>query len=131
MIEQIRIGDLRCALILRAGYNAEGIAFFTQGEDSLQLGYMKREKGYHIRPHSHIPAPRQIDFTNEVLFIKKGRVRVNFYDAADIMREHCILGTGDVILLMEGGHGFEMIEDCEIIEVKQGPYMGERDKKRF
>ena len=32
---------------------------------------------------------------------------------------------------MNGGHGFEMLEKTEIIEIKQGPYAHDKDKTRF
>ena len=70
-------------------------------------------------------------YTNEVLFIKTGVVRVDFYSVNQDYLESRILRAGDVILLAFGGHGFEMLEPSQIIEVKQGPYMGENDKTRF
>jgi hypothetical protein len=72
-----------------------------------------------------------VQFTKEVLFIKSGKVRVDFYDDEKKYIESRVLVSGDVILLAFGGHGFEMLEDSEIIEVKQGPYVGEKDKTRF
>ena len=131
MIESVWIDNQRCALVLRAGYRGEGIEFFTREGDSLQLGYMRREKGYRIRPHIHRRAPRQVDYTNEVLLIRAGRVKVNFYDDEQRFRQDLVLEAGDIVLLMLGGHGFEMLEDAEIVEVKQGPYVGEADKLRF
>jgi hypothetical protein len=131
MIENVFIDDLHCALILRAAYRENGIQFFTKDEDSLQLGYMQREQGYLIRPHAHREVVRRVGFTHEVLFIKSGRVKVNFFDKSDALRQQRILEPGDTALLMEGGHGFEMLETSEIIEVKQGPYVGEEDKYRF
>jgi mannose-6-phosphate isomerase-like protein (cupin superfamily) len=82
-------------------------------------------------PHVHTPVPREVHYTNEVLFIKSGRVRVDFYDDDQTYLESRVLETCDVILLAYGGHGFEMLEPTEIIEVKQGPYAGEQDKFRF
>jgi len=92
---------------------------------------MSRPQGYVIPPHVHNPVPREVQFTKEVLFIKSGRVRVDFYDDDQNYLESRILEQGDVILLAFGGHGFEMLEPTEIIEVKQGPYAGEEDKTRF
>ncbi len=69
--------------------------------------------------------------TQEVLFIKKGKLRVDFYDDYEDYLESVILEAGDVILLVSGGHGFKILEETEMIEVKQGPYSGEADKKRF
>ena len=72
--------------------------------------------------------PRAVTFTREVLFVKAGKVRVDFYCDDRSYLESRILRAGDVILLASGGHGFEMLEDTEMIEVKQGPYAGGADK---
>ena len=92
---------------------------------------MKRPKNYKIAPHIHLKKQRIVDVTHEVLFIKSGKVKINFYnhDQQYIMSKE--LSTGDTILLAEGGHGLTMIEESEIIEVKQGPYLENLDKERF
>lgn len=131
MVENIIFDGRILAVLLRVDYHAEGIKFFTSDYFSQQLGYMNRPVGYVITPHVHNPVPREVAFTKEVLFIKSGKVRVDFYDDAQNYLESRILNQGDVILLAFGGHGFEMLEDSEIIEVKQGPYVGEADKMRF
>lgn len=131
MLEPINHQGQMLALILRAGYRADGIRFFTPNDFSQQLGYMSRPCGYVIPPHVHNPVAREVQFTKEVLFIKSGKVRVDFYDDDQKYLESRVLGQGDVVLLAFGGHGFEMIEDSEIIEVKQGPYCGDADKTRF
>jgi hypothetical protein len=126
MTEEIFHGKTLLAVILRTGYRADGIRFFTPNHFSQQLGYMNRPRGYVIPPHV-----REVQFTKEVLFIKSGKVRVDFYDDAQNYLESRILAQGDVVLLAFGGHGFEMLEPSEMIEVKQGPYAGETDKTRF
>jgi hypothetical protein len=131
VLEPIKHQGQMLALILRSGYRADGITFFTPNTFSQQLGYMNRPQGYVIPPHVHNPVAREVHFTKEVLFIKSGKVRVDFYDDGQTYLESRILCEGDVVLLAFGGHGFEMIEDSEIIEVKQGPYCGEDDKTRF
>jgi hypothetical protein len=131
LIEPINYEGRMLALILRAGYRAEGIQFFTPSDFSQQLGYMNRPRGYVIPPHVHNPVAREVQFTKEVLFIRSGTVRVDFYDDGQNYLESRVLHQGDVVLLAFGGHGFEMLEASEIIEVKQGPYAGETDKTRF
>lgn len=131
MIESIRCCGKELALILRHNFTKDGIEFFTPNTYSQQLGYMNRPKGYVIPPHVHNPVSREVQFTKEVLFIKSGKVRVDFYDDDQNYLESRILSRGDVVLLAFGGHGFEMLEASEIIEVKQGPYAGESDKTRF
>ena len=131
MVEEIVDGNLTLAIILRADYSADGIKFFTPTEFSQQLGFMSRPSGYVIPPHVHNPVERSVHFTKEVLFIRKGSVRVDFYDDDKRYLKSRVLGRGDFILLAYGGHGFEVLEDCEMVEVKQGPYAGEEDKTRF
>ncbi len=131
MFETIYNGQVILAQIIYSNYSQKGIKFFTPPDYSQQLGYMNREKGYKIPPHIHNPIPRKVIYTQEVLLIKRGKIRVDFYDDQQNYLESKILNTGDVILLSQGGHGFEMLEDTEMIEVKQGPFAGEVDKKRF
>ena len=131
MIENILHEGKTFAVLLRTNHHADGIEFFTPNDFSQQLGYMNRPQGYVIPPHVHNPVPREVQFTKEVLFIKSGRVRVDFYDDDQNYLESRILEQDDVILLAFGGHGFEMLEPTEMIEVKQGPYAGEADKTRF
>ncbi len=131
MITRITHQNEELAIIIRTSYQREGIEFFTPPEYSQQLGYMNRPKGYVIDPHIHLPLRRNVKYTNEVLYLKSGHVRVDFYDNQKNYLQSEELHAGDVILLIVGGHGFEMLEDSEIIEVKQGPYAGDLDKKRF
>ena len=131
MIENITYENQMLAIIISNNFQKEGIVFFTEDNFSQQLGYMNRPKGYVIPPHRHNIVPREVIHTQEVLFIKAGKVRVDFYNDQQDYLESRIIVTGDVILLAAGGHGFEMIEPSEIIEVKQGPYIGELDKVRF
>ena len=131
MIEKINHNNQELALILRASYRDEGISFFTPDEFSQQLAYMNRPLGYVIPPHVHNPVVREVLFTREVLFIKSGKVRIDFYDDDQSYLESRILEQGDVVFLASGGHGFEMLEAKEIIEVKQGPYAWDADKTRF
>jgi hypothetical protein len=131
MIDYINHLTINLAIIIRANFEREGICFFSDEKDSQQLGYMKRPKSYVIKPHRHNLVKREVHLTQEVLLIKSGMVRVDFYSDEQEYIKSSILKAGDVILLSNGGHGFEMLEESEIIEVKQGPYFGEIDKIRF
>lgn len=131
MITKIVKNGKTLAIIIGNNYKTEGIEFFTPNDFSQQLAYMNRPMGYIIAPHVHNSVPREVEFTKEVLFIKSGKVRIDFYDDDQNYLESRILKKGDVILLAFGGHGFEMLEQSEIIEVKQGPYAGDADKTRF
>lgn len=131
MIEKVEKNKKIYAIIIRADYSKEGIEFFTPNEFSQQLAYMKRPKGYNISPHLHLNTNKNIQNTQEVLLIRSGKVRVDFYEPDKKYFLSKILTKGDVILLAFGGHGFEILEKSEIIEVKQGPYEEAKDKERF
>jgi mannose-6-phosphate isomerase-like protein (cupin superfamily) len=131
VIEFVKNLDQTIGIIIRADHNNNGIEFFTPDVFSQQLAYMNRPQGYVIPPHVHNPVKRDVVWTQEVLYIKAGRVRVDFYTDGRHYLESRIVSTGDVILLAAGGHGFEMLEPTEMIEVKQGPYCGDQDKTRF
>lgn len=131
MLEEIYDGEVLLALILRSNFSREGIHFFTPKEFSQQLGYMKRQKGYVIQPHIHNHINRDVSLTQEVLFIKRGKVRMEIFDLTKNPIREIILEAGDVVLLASGGHGFEMLEESEVIEVKTGPHIGDEDKTRF
>jgi mannose-6-phosphate isomerase-like protein (cupin superfamily) len=131
MIEEIKHNDTLLAIIIRRDFARDGIHFFTPDEFSQQLAYMSHPAGKVIPAHVHNPVERTVHFTKEVLFIRKGRLRVDFYTEAQEYLESRILEGGDVILLSEGGHGFQALDDLQMFEVKQGPYTGEGDKTRF
>jgi len=119
------------AIIIKKDYSSNGIEFFTDPDSSQQLGYMKRPSGYEVVPHKHNRVERTVQLTQEVLFIKSGSCRLDLYENEDQLAIAIVLQAGDVALLAEGGHGLVMLEETEIIEVKQGPFSGEKDKTRF
>ena len=130
-VEEVKKKNKLLAMIIRNNYECEGVDFITPNEYSQQVAYMHHPTGKTIDAHVHNLVHRNVVLTQEVLFIKKGILRVDFYDEYEDYLESRELLAGDVILLISGGHGFKVIEEVEMIEVKQGPYSGEQDKKRF
>ena len=131
-IEHIRDEDRTLAIILRAEYEPDAIEFLTTNDQSLQLGVMRRPRGHVIAPHIHRPVTRTVQYTCEALFIARGRLEVTFFSERRTVVAKRELRQGDCVMLITGGHGFRVIEDCKMIEVKQGPYAGaDFDKFRF
>ena len=130
-VETIVDGLEPIALIIRAGFDEPGIHFFTPQSFPQQVAVMNHPKGKKLAPHVHNPIPRQVLFTHEVLFVRKGRIKVTLYTSQRAQLCERELTTGDLILLCGGGHAFEMIEETALVEVKQGPYGGDADKIRF
>ena len=131
MIIKIEDENELIAIIIPVEHKSAGIEFFTPEEFTQQIAYMNRPSGYVIEPHLHNRVKREVYYTKEALFIRSGKVRVDFYNENKVYLKSNILNAGDVILLAKGAHGFEMLEESDIIEIKQGPYVGEQDKTRF
>ena len=131
MVEKIYNDNEYLGIIIRDNISDDGISFFTENNDPMQLAFMKHQQGKDILPHTHNTVKREIFTTSEVLIIKKGRLRVDFYSHKMEYLESRVISKGDIILLAGGGHGFHVLEDVEFIEVKQGPYLGDNDKVRF
>lgn len=131
VIQFIKKKGVLLAIVIRKDYSCEGVNFITPDEYSQQVAYMHHPAGKIIDAHLHNMVHRNVVMTQEVLFIKRGKLRVDFYDSYEDYLESIILETGDVILLVSGGHGFTVLEEVEMVEVKQGPYSGDKDKVRF
>ena len=119
------------ALVVHPDPDQEGVNFLTDDSNSIQLATMTHPQGAQVQPHFHRNIPRTIDQTQEVLFITKGRVSVDFYSTEGRLLGETVLSTGDTILLMAGGHGIRMLEPTQMIEVKQGPYYGSEEDKTW
>ncbi len=130
-IQFVKKKKVLLAIIIRNDYSCEGVDFITPNEYSQQVAYMHHPAGKVIDAHLHNMVHRNVVMTQEVLFIKKGKLRVDFYDNYEDYLESIVLKAGDTILLVSGGHGFTVLEEIEMIEVKQGPYSGDKDKVRF
>ncbi|MCS4054128.1 hypothetical protein [Salinibacter ruber] len=131
MIEFVEDSGELLAIIIRSSFDEPGVHFFTPDEFSQQLAFMRRPEEEEIDAHVHNSIPREVEYTQEVLFIRRGKLRVDFYSEDREYLHSRVLTDRDVILLASGGHGFEVLEEVEMIEVKQGPYAGENDKTRF
>jgi len=119
------------AIIIKSDYDKDGISFFTPDDYSQQLAYMKHPAGHKIIPHVHNEVHREVLYTREVLVIKSGKIRCDFFTDECEYVESFVLNGGDILLLASGGHGFECIDQTEMFEIKQGPYAGDGDKTRF
>jgi mannose-6-phosphate isomerase-like protein (cupin superfamily) len=130
-VKEIIYDNKLIAIIVRVGFSSRGIKFFTAPDSSQQLAYINHPKGHLISPHVHNPIPRKIIFTREVIFVKSGKLKVDFYYNKNKYLESIILKAGDIAFISSGGHGFKFLEDSEIFEVKQGPYFKRKDLTRF
>ena len=129
MIEKIEIENKQYALIVRNGQSTNGIQFLTKNDQSLQLAYIDYKKDFEIKGHFHEKWERKIQQTAEVLFIKKGKLRVDFYNEKSDYFFSKILNEKDTLITFCGGHGFKVLEEVQMLEVKQGPFF--KDDRKF
>tara|TARA_Y100000590_G_C15355980_1_gene877029 strand:- start:38 stop:469 length:432 start_codon:yes stop_codon:yes gene_type:complete len=132
MIEKVIHKKKLFALIVRGKFRKKnGINFFTENNATQQFGYMKHKKDHIIRPHKHNQRLTKILMTTEIIILFKGILRVDFYDSKKIYLFSKKIFGKDIIMLINGGHGFKVLKDVEMLEVKQGPYKLSRDKVKF
>ena len=119
------------AIILRRTRTLGKTTFYSPTLAPLQLGTICKKKGDIIRPHIHNEPVKTVRITQEVLVIEEGKLRVDLYAPNGKRVYQTILSKGDKIFLAAGGHGFTVIEDTRIFEVKQGPYPGYEKAKKY
>ena len=123
-------GDL-LAMVVRGDFSGGKYNFFTPDDFPLQMGTSFYPAGDRIQPHVHVPQLRQVELVNEYIYVKSGRVELTLYTKDRMPVTKFELSAGDSLLLTGGGHGFKVIDACQLIEVKQGPYLGMDDKVKF
>lgn len=131
LTESIECDGHLIATIVRAEKMPEKTEFVTGDDVKQQVGFVVYPEGGQIPRHVHIPMERRIVGTSEVLMVRKGCLEANFYSDSKEYICSRILGQGDVLLLVSGGHGFTCLKDTVLLEVKQGPYLGLQEKERF
>lgn len=132
-MEKITDGDLNLAIVIRNTDWEEGLDFASSDGDYQQVGTWVYKKGKKLNPHIHLIESREVLRTQEVIFIRDGRIKANIYTENEKFLKSIELGKGDVIILLAGGHGYEILEDnTRVLEVKNGPYLGpDKDRKRI
>lgn len=120
------------AIVFKKTLRAKGVRFLTPDDYTLQLGLLEHPKGKILNDHQHNPRVKYwVNTTQEFLYLEKGKVKVKFFDDNWGLVEEEILRAGDFLLHISGGHGFEVLEKCRMIEIKQGPYPGEKMAKVY
>lgn len=130
-VEEITGSGHTLAVIIRAQVSPATTAFFTPPEYKQQVGFVVYPAGGTVHRHTHLPLERHLVGTSEVIVVRSGRCELDVYDDAHALVASRVLEAGDVMLMVGGGHGFRMLEDTVLLEVKQGPYTGLDEKERF
>jgi hypothetical protein len=133
-IVEIKEGDLVLARHIPASAAwKEGLNFFSQDEDFIQVGIWGYGEGKELKAHIHNEVKREVQWTQEVLFVRSGKLRANIFDTSETKVGELEIKAGDIIILLRGGHGYDILEDgTQVLEIKNGPYVGpELDRRRL
>jgi len=130
-VEQVKWNRQVLAYIIRANVLPEETSFMTPSDSDFQVGFVVHGEGECVPRHVHPRRVRHVESTSELLVVRKGCCGMDIYNDDRKLVAKRELNEGDIVLLVAGGHGFHMMEDTVLLEVKQGPYGGENDKVRF
>jgi uncharacterized protein with PhoU and TrkA domain len=130
-IEHIACNGAPLAYIIRAEIDPRETTFVTPSDFKQQVGFIVYPAGAEIPRHVHRPVERRLNETSEVLIVRRGHCEVDIYNNARNLVAVRKLSAGDILILVAGGHGFRMLEDTVLLEVKQGPYTGLEERERF
>ena len=131
--ERIKDRDTVLAIVIRDADWGKGVNFVSSDEDYQQVGIWGYDREQELAPHIHLVKARQVMRTQEVVFVKNGRIRADIYTEEEEFLKSVELEKGDTIILLGGGHGYEVLEyNTKVLVVKNGPYLGaEEDRKRI
>lgn len=130
-VEQIIDDAMVLAYVIRVNVTSDTTEFFTSDDSNFQAGFVVYPEGGQVQPHLHLPVTRRVVGTSELLMVRSGRSIVEIYaDDRRLVASRELL-PGDAVLSVGGGHGFRMLEDTVLFEIKQGPYGGPAEKERF
>jgi hypothetical protein len=130
-VETVSHDGVVLCILVRANPVPDKSEFYTPNDYNLQVGNIVYPAGSAIPRHSHRPVTRTVSGTSEVLIMQRGRMLIDLYDDSKNLVATREMSVGDVVALVSGGHGFRLIEDTVLLEVKQGPYSGVQEKDRF
>ncbi len=131
-MEYIKTQDnVLTSIIIRHDYRPTGTTFVTSPDLAQQVGFVVYPQGGVIKRHIHKYVDRRNISSSEALIVRQGKLEIDIYDQHQSLVATRILETGDFVLMVSGGHGFRVIEDAILLEIKLGPYGGAEDKELF
>ena len=133
-VHEIKDGDVVLARHATADeWEKGGLNFYSEDNEFIQVGTWGYDNGKELLAHRHNLVERTVNITQETLYIKKGRIKARIYNLKLELVAEWEAGEGDIMILMQGGHGYDILEDgTQVLEVKNGPYVGaDADRVRF
>jgi hypothetical protein len=127
--EPIELDGIRFAEVIWANSTAEITRFCSPATSSMQFGLLAHEAGFVEAAHFHKPIERKISDLQQMFVVQKGKIAVHFFTSEGEKFRTVTLNVGDAILLCDGAHSIEVLEDMQCVSVKQGPFLGDKNDK--
>ena len=124
---------LKLGILIPKEDRRKGLNFYSEDDDFIQVGIWGYDKGKKLPAHIHNIVTRNVNRTQEVIYVIQGRVKASIYSEDESLVEEIILQEGDILVLLNGAHGYEILDnDTFVLEVKNGPYVGaDKDRRRI
>jgi hypothetical protein len=131
-IKVVKSGETILAKHISSDWD-DGLSFYSNDSDFIQVGTWKYDLNKELQAHIHNEAERKVYRTQEVIYVKRGKVSSRIYDLKENLVEELIIKEGDILILLNGGHGYTILEDgTQVLEIKNGPYLGaDIDRRRI
>jgi quercetin dioxygenase-like cupin family protein len=127
----ISSGGVTLAKLIKPEDVKSGLTFFSEDSDYLQVGTWEYEAGKELLAHTHNRVERAVERTHEAIAVMNGSLEATIYTLEGNEVEKIVLEKGDVLILLESGHGYKVLEDnTRVLEVKNGPYLGAEVDRR-
>ena len=131
---EVKEGEMVLARVIKSEELWKGgLSFFSQDQEFIQVGSWGYEAGKELKAHIHNEVRREVLWTQEVIYVKQGQIKAHIYDSNEKKVADIDVNAGDVIILLRGGHGYTITQnDTQVLEIKNGPYVGpELDRRRL
>ena len=126
-------GETALAVVHKKNDWKQGLDFLTENESFVQVGTWWYNKGRRLAMHSHKEYTREANLTQEIVFVVSGSMIANILNSSLELIESVVLSQGDLAIMLDGAHGYEILEDdTKIVEAKNGPFVSvEKDKVKY
>ena len=93
-----------------------------EAQEAVGVLTLKYKRGSYLKAHVHKNISRVTTHLQEVFIVIKGKVKIDLYGSDKKIFKYIYLKEGELFLAMDGGHAFHILKNCEIFEVKNGPF---------
>ena len=123
----IKIYDKNLLLGIKINKIKTGSIPITNSSEFVQIVTLKHDKGSYLKAHTHKPKKRVTQKLQECMVVVKGEIKLDLYNLKNKLVRHITIKAGQAFLILNGGVGVHIKKDAEIIEIKNGPFIEDKE----